>query len=37
MFGAGFPDAEIISDTFSPSLREMSEGGFSLNRGGAVG
>jgi len=37
IFGGGFPNAEVLSDRFSPSLREMRGGGLFVNRGGAVG
>ena len=37
IFGAGFPDTEMVSDRFAPSIKEMSDGGLLVNRGGAVG
>ena len=35
-FGAGFPDMEMLIDRFAPSIKEMSDGGLLVNRGGAV-
>ena len=37
ILGAGFPDAEILSDRLPPSLMKTSGGGLFVNRGGAVG
>ena len=36
-FGSGFPDMEMLIDRFAPSIKEMSDGGLLVNRGGAVG
>ena len=36
ILGAGFPDAEILSDSLAPSLIVMDGGVLEMKRGGAV-
>ena len=36
ILGAGFPDAEILSDSLAPSLIVMDGGTLEVKRGGAV-